>query len=404
MSRTIRHVLRVVPERAGFHPRFLGDWECGCHNRRVPAVSPQRVRSDIVRLSHRGLGVREFSLAAIRALGRRVPFDGVCVLTVDPATLLPTGEVVENGLPPAATRRLTEIEISERDFNKFTDLARAPQPAASLSQATGRELNRSLRHRELKAPNGFEDELRVTFVDGSGSTWGAVTLLRETGHPDFTPADTSFLASLSHVLAEGMRRATLLTALAPGGEDDPEVGLLLIGHDGALESANPAAQRWLGELGDDTEPDSQLPVVIHSVAGQARIAAAEGSDGGSVARARVKTGSGRWLLVRGSTLRDGPSARAVVMIEPARLPELAPLIAEAHGLTERERLVTQLVAQGRSTREIAGELHLSAYTVQDHLKAIFEKVDVSSRGELVARLFFEHYLPQLSEQAAVVAP
>jgi DNA-binding CsgD family transcriptional regulator len=99
--------------------------------------------------------------------------------------------------------------------------------------------------------------------------------------------------------------------------------------------------------------------------------------------------------------RSRSGARAAVILEPGRAPELAPLIAAAYGLTERERVVTQLVAQGLSTNEIATRLHLSPYTVQDHLKVIFEKVGVSARGVLVARVFFEHYAPRLTSGTPV---
>jgi hypothetical protein len=58
--------------------------------------------------------------------------------------------------------------------------------------------------------------------------------------------------------------------------------------------------------------------------------------------------------------------------------------------------VTQLIARGHATDAIAGRLHISPWTVQDHLKSIFEKVGVTTRGELVARLFFEHDAPALS--------
>jgi hypothetical protein len=62
--------------------------------------------------------------------------------------------------------------------------------------------------------------------------------------------------------------------------------------------------------------------------------------------------------------------------------------------------VTECVARGPSTSEIADRLHLSVYTVQDHLKTIFDKSGTNSRGALVARLFFDHHLPRLADERA----
>jgi DNA-binding CsgD family transcriptional regulator len=135
--------------------------------------------------------------------------------------------------------------------------------------------------------------------------------------------------------------------------------------------------------------------VVTAVATQASAVAAGKAHDGRIARARVRAASGRWLVVRASVLGDEPGAQVAVMIEPARPHELAPLIAAAHGLTEREREVTRLVARGLSTDAIAARLFLSSWTVQDHLKAIFEKVGVATRGELVARMFFQQRTPQL---------
>ena len=70
------------------------------------------------------------------------------------------------------------------------------------------------------------------------------------------------------------------------------------------------------------------------------------------------------------------------------------MVALAYGLSERECQVTRLCMQGKSTKHIAQTLGVSPYTVQDHLKSIFDKTGVRSRGELVGQVFLEHYLPR----------
>ena len=334
-----------------------------------------RLRDDLVHLVHRGHGVRDFSLGSAGALRRAVPFDGVCVVTFDPASAVPTGEVSENGLPADVMPRMAEIEISEPDFNKFEALARSRRPVASLSEATGGRLDRSRRHRELRGPSGFGDELRVAL-----GPWGGLTLLRETGRPDFTAAEVDAVTAAAPLLADGLRRAVVHGALHVDADGGP-AGLILLAADDSLLRANPAADRWLGEL----RTDGELPAVVSAVAARAR-------GGDALARARVRTEVGTWLLVQAAALDD----QIAVILEPAGPAELAPLIAEAYELTEREREVAQLVAAGLATSAIAAELYVSTWTVQDHLKAIFTKVGVASRGELVARLFFEPGAPRLS--------
>lgn len=379
------------------HPRNLGS----CGGALVPRVSrPQnaivggeerRVRDEIVRLSHRGLDVESFFREAGERIRRVVPFDGCCWLTLDPATLLPTSHIAQDSIRDEDVPRLAQNEYLQEDFNKFAGLARAPSVSGILREAAGGEPERSSRYRNLLVPNGFGAELRTAFVQRE-ACWGGAAMYRKGGTPEYRSDEASFLAAAAGALAEGVRRAILLAAI-PTEEAPDGPGLILLGPDNCVEAITPAADGLLSEL-LSVRGDEQLPSIVYAVASRARLIGRGGDATAGLARARIQTVSGRWLVLHGSLL-DGTDERAAVIVEPPRAPELAPLIAAAYGLTERESEIGRLVLTGSSTKEIGKALHLSPYTVQDHLKAIFDKVGVRSRGELVAQLFFTHYAPHL---------
>ncbi|MGA5285595.1 helix-turn-helix domain-containing protein [Streptomyces pseudogriseolus] len=71
-------------------------------------------------------------------------------------------------------------------------------------------------------------------------------------------------------------------------------------------------------------------------------------------------------------------------VHPAPAADVAERLLLAYGLTPRERDVLARVVAGLPSRTIAVELHITAATVQDHLKSVFAKTGVRSRSELVA--------------------
>ena len=79
--------------------------------------------------------------------------------------------------------------------------------------------------------------------------------------------------------------------------------------------------------------------------------------------------------------REGVAPAAIVASGEAAAPPAA-----ADGLTQREREVALLVADGLRSREVAERLGIASQTVKSHLKTIFDKLGVRNRVELARRL------------------
>jgi DNA-binding CsgD family transcriptional regulator len=214
----------------------------------------------------------------------------------------------------------------------------------------------------------------------------------------FTERDAEVVADICSSIGEGIRRAVLATGLAAGnGQDSP--GVIVLRGDDTLESMTPSARKWLVEIVDATGDNAPIPLVVIILADKARQAFDGTSD--EVAAIRAPRKSGGWLLIHAALLEGNAQGSVAVTLSTATQPEIASLIVEAYGLSKREREVARLVLAGLSTGEMADILHLSTYTVQDHLKAIFAKVGVHSRRELVAQIFMQHYAPRLEADSGV---
>ena len=350
----------------------------------------ERARHELVRLSHRGLDRVAFLRGAEDALHAAVPFDGACWHGFDPASLLITSHYTN--LSGEGFRFICKNEYLQDDFLKFASLARSSRPAGTLSQATGGVLEKSARYREIYRPRGWGAEMRASF-DAADVTWGSVMLLRQAGLPDFTAAEAGFMASLSRHLAHGLRLA-LLRQGSPGTEQASESGWVVLDARNQLEAASGGAERLLGELAgrDHLGPDP-LPAAVLTVAALTRRI---GGEARSPARLRLRSPSGRWLVLHGSVLTDPPDGRVRVALELARRFEVASVIVQAYGLTPREREVVAAVLRGLTNPGIAAELRISRDTVHDHLASIYEKTGVHGRQQLVGRIFIDHFEPRLT--------
>ena len=361
-------------------------------------LTAERVRGDIEVLSRAGLDLDTFLAEATLSVSRALPWVAACLATHDPASHMLTSARKYGHLQQVNSHdhEFGLLEYGTVEPTTFTELAVADVPAAGVAQQHGDPL-RSLRMQTFMRPHfGFGDEARLAFREGT-QTWGAIALFRGTDDEPFSQAEIDYLATLSAFFARGVRTG-MLARLADVPSPSPlGPAVIIVDAAGEILQVSAGAEQRLARLAwGSASADPMSPV--SALVGAARRYAAAG--GGTLPRARVRSADGVWLGLHAAPLSgmDGRVGEVVVTIEEARPPEIVALVVAAFDLTPRERDVTQLVLQGVDTKEIAATLHLSAYTVQDHLKSIFEKADVRSRRELIARVFFDQYVPRMGAE------
>jgi DNA-binding CsgD family transcriptional regulator len=275
----------------------------------------------------------------------------------------------------ASLPRYFLLQESGADLNPRALSASSPRSAAVLSRLTGGDLARSPAWDECLRPHGVGDVMATACRDGSGC-WGWVIFHRLSGERPFNAEEARSMGELAPSLGALTRRACCVAPYADTAPEPPPAGVLII--DGALREAGwtPAARAWLERL----TPVQRLivPGIVGRALGQ--------PEQRATASVRLRTKDGTWAMLDGAMLEGDSERRVAITLRAASADEVLDILSRAHRLTRRETEIARHLVNGLTTQQTAERIHIAPFTVKHHLKAIFAKVGVSTRGELVSAL------------------
>jgi DNA-binding CsgD family transcriptional regulator len=338
-------------------------------------------RERVERVCAAGADARTVRLRLLAEFRRAVRFDAYAWILTDPETQVGCAPLADVPCLPKLPELVRLRYVTA--LNRWTALIEPP--VALLAEATNGDLGRSLLWRELLCRYGVVDVATVVFRDGFGC-WAFLELWRLGGDP-FDRTDAEFLQDVTPAVTAALRRCLARTfepTAAPTHEGGPL--MLLLSPDLRVLRRTPDTQQALRLLVPRDDEGPPVPAGAYNVAAQL-LAVEAGVDLGPPS-ARVHLTGNCWLTLRAVRL-EGEAPReerdVAVIIDESSPPERLSLFARCTGLSARETELLGHLATGADTREMAAGMFLSAYTVQDHLKSVFDKTDTRSRRTLLAR-------------------
>ncbi len=354
---------------------------------RVPKLSKRLTEAyeEIRRISHSGAPLESLTSQITLRMKDLLDVDLVALLVTDPVTFLGLDAYTLGFTDEDVRYFLSHIYLQNEHWS-FLDMKANRESISLLSSYTRGKLETEARYTDFYRPYGIEYEVRTTLNTGD-AYWGALCLMRGKESRDFTTSEQQVLSQLSHHIGDGMRSAILRRALEQ--DQGGSMTTIMVDKGDRMLFGSRQAEEILEAFASPDQTDrTVLPRPLISVLALRN----RGSDPVAVPvepRLTLPDQRGRWWTV--TALEPGagshPDVAAMLVVSPATPEERFPRLMALYDLTPREREMVEWIAAGLSTKEIAGQLFVSEYTVQDHLKKIFGKLNVTSRRELMALLF-----------------
>ena len=280
------------------------------------------------------------------------------------------------------------------------ELPRTHKGVTTTEGFVGENFYSSELYHEILRPMNYHHSALIVVQDEHNHV-GVLALHRCKGDADFTDHEKRLLADLMPHIAHGLNRpGEIETPFADSGES----GLLVFNQRGTIEYMSPQGS-WLLFLA--THPtisattvcdpradvavvdDVAIPPQIKHLCDQV-VGLANGDK--ELAAPPVWRHSNPWggFTFRAYWLKesDCPETALIGITIERQVPlplKLSRRFAEL-SLTPKQTQIAMLLIAGQTYNDIAERLHISTHTVIDHVRKLQEKLDVSSRSELVAAL------------------
>ena len=185
--------------------------------------SPRSLLREVHRACRETSGAVAIECAVAERLHQAVPFDAWCALTIDPASVLPTGGFHEYGVPAPLLPHLAQIEAHADDPLAFPTLTRSGARVHTLRAVTAGHPDTATHYRRCSPRPGWRTSCGVAFTTTAG-IWGVLVFFRGTDVADFTAAEIALIDTATAGVADAIRRELVLTeAAASDAVDAPGV-------------------------------------------------------------------------------------------------------------------------------------------------------------------------------------
>jgi len=349
-------------------------------------------RTRIEQLAQQGLTPISLAAGIGAALSLAIPNDGYRIFGTDPSTLLINRLLAATDTDDWARREWLDEVYLRADPLPYVELPtlmrlRIPVVASHAKQAecwgfpadilaTIRADDHERAFFDLGSPHG--GTILANF--SAGGRWVAsMQMYRRDPQHQFRRSEVAFVRSVGGTIGDALATAMQLERAAlPSNASDQPSGVLILAPDSEPTFSSPVADEMLAMLRDsDARNGSHLPSPVAAAVAGLR------SNGKPRQQVTTPTPLGLIAIEASSGGRDGSVAVVLTLQKPAG-PPAVPL---NWPLTPQEREIVQRLVSGDSNRAIAESLFISENTVQTHLRNIYGKLEVSSRNQLLARLF-----------------